>query len=99
MEDVIPQMKRTLAGYAAAVGLSAVAVGLAVSIPVLSSVTWILSICAVAIVAWVGGILPAIVATVLATCGVYGLILGPASRHSGTGLAQAITFDFIALLI
>ena len=99
MEDAIPQIKRTLAGYAAAAGLSAVAVGLTVSIPAFTSVPWILSVCAVATVAWIGGIPPAVVATVLATCGIYGLILGPASRHSGTGLAQAITFDFIALLI
>jgi PAS domain S-box-containing protein len=98
MEDAIPRINRSLVGYAVAVGFATVAVGVTVSIPLFASVPWILSVLAVAIVAWIGGIPPAIVATLLATLGIYGLILGPASHHSGTGIAQAIAFDITALL-
>jgi PAS domain S-box-containing protein len=99
LEVAIPRVNRSLAGYVAAVGFTTLAVGITVYVPLFTSVPWILSVFAVAIVAWVGGIPPAIAATLLATCGIYGLILGPASHHSRTGLAQAVAFDLIALLI
>jgi PAS domain S-box-containing protein len=99
LEAAIPRINRSLAGYAAALGFTAVAVWITVYIPLFTSVPWILSVLAVATVAWIGGIPPAIVATLLATCGIYELILGPASHHSWTGRVEAGAFDFIALLI
>jgi PAS domain S-box-containing protein len=99
MEVAIPRFNRSLAGYAAAFGLTAVAIGITVNIPLFASVPSILPVLAVATVAWIGGLPPAIVAILLATCGIYGLLLGPQSHGAWTGAAQAIAFDLIALLI
>lgn len=99
MEVAIPRINRSFAGYAAALAFTTVAVGLTAYIPLFTAIPWVLSFLAVATVAWIGGIPPAIVATLLATGGIYGLILGPANHHPRTGLAQAIAFDLIALLI
>jgi PAS domain S-box-containing protein len=99
MEDAIPRLARSLTAYAAALGFTLVAVGLTAYIPLFTPIPWVLPFLAVATAAWIGGIPPAIVAIVLATCGIYGLILGPASHHSPAGLAQALAFGPIALLI
>jgi len=87
--------------YGAALLLSLLAVGLTYRIVFLSHLPWTLSFLAVALVAWTGGVFPAILTVLLTTFGVYALILAPASRssHDPSSFAQTLAFDLIALMI
>lgn len=88
-------------GYGAGLFCASLAVGLTYYIPLFAGIPWTLSFFAIATASWVGGVLPALVAALLTTCGIYALILAPASRHSHvpTSFAHTVAFDLIALLI
>jgi PAS domain S-box-containing protein len=52
-------------------------------------------------VAWIGGVGPALLAILIVSCGIYGLILAPASAHfyNPVALIETAAFDLSALLI
>ncbi len=101
MEDVIPRVNRFVLSYGSGLILAFLAVGVTCYVPLFTHIPWTLSFFAVGTVAWIGGMLPALLATLLTSCGIYGLILAHASRGfpDPTGLAQTLAFDLIALLM
>ena len=101
LEGAILQINRSLLGYGAGLLCASVAIGLTYSVPLFAGIPWTLSFFAVATTAWMGGMLPSLLAVLLTTCGIYTLILAPAGRHSHTptGVAQTIAFNVVALLI
>ncbi|HET9088553.1 MAG TPA: PAS domain S-box protein [Acidobacteriaceae bacterium] len=101
MEDPIPRFSRSLAAYLAAVVLSLLAIRLTYHFHLFSGIPWTLSLFSVALVAWIGGVFPAAVTTLFTTCGVYALVLAPASGrpYSATILGQGLAFDAVALFM
>jgi len=95
------RINRASTRYGAALLLSLLAVGLTYRIVLFSHIPWTLSLLAVALVAWIGGVFPALLAVLVTTLGIYALILAPASRLSRdpTSFAQTLAFDLIALMI
>ncbi len=92
---------RSLLGYAVGLLFSLVALGLSYYVPLFTQIPWTLSFFAVASAAWVGGMLPAVGAMLLTTCGIYALLLAPARHGSNdlTGFIQALAFDVTAVMM
>jgi len=88
-------------GYGAGFLLAVLAVGLTHYVPLFTTIPWTLSFFAVALVAWIGGVMPALLALLLTTVGIYALVLAPASCSSRDPkiLAQTLAFDLTALMI
>jgi PAS domain S-box-containing protein len=101
LEVAIPRFSRGIVVYGSALVLPLVAVGLTYYVPVFSRIPWTLSFFVVATVAWRGGFAPAFVATLIASCGIYELILAPAAHHLDdlTAFVQVTAFDLVAVLI
>ncbi len=80
---------------------ASLAVGLTYYVPLFTEIPWTLSFFAVGLVAWIGGVLPALLALLLTTVGIYTLVLAPASCSSRVpkSLAQTLAFDLTALMI
>lgn len=101
LEAFIFRYNRYLLGYVVGIILSLLAVGLTYYIPVLNRIPWTIAFLSIAAVAWVGGQAPTLVAALIMTCGIYGLVLVPAHPDlfdSGAS-TQAIVFDLVAILI
>jgi PAS domain S-box-containing protein len=100
-EVSITRFNRYLLSYGAAILLSSLAVALTYYIPVFGRIPWTLSFLSIATVAWMGGGAPTLVAALITTCGIYGLVLAPAhpTLFDPVALTQAIAFDLGALLI
>lgn len=92
---------RSSVGYGLGFLLALLAVGLTHYVPLFTQIPWTLSLFAVALVAWIGGVMPALLALLLTTVGIYALVLAPASRGSRDpkSLAQTLAFDLTALMI
>lgn len=88
-------------GYGSGFLLALLAVGLTYYVSLFTEIPWTLSFFAVALVAWIGGVLPALLVLLLTTVGIYALVLVPASRSSRDpkSLAQTLAFDLTALMI
>ncbi|MGI8770190.1 MAG: two-component system sensor histidine kinase NtrB [Acidobacteriaceae bacterium] len=101
LEDLIRRFNRGIFGYCAAPILSLLAVGLTYYVPIFGRMPWILSFFAVAVIALMGGAAPALLALLIASCGIYGLILAPSGHHvyDSTALIQTVAFDLSALLV
>ena len=101
VEDVISRISRYRKDYSAALILPVMAVALTAYLPLFNGISWTSSFLAVAIVAWIGGMAPATLATFLATCGIYAFVLAPASHHAhgSVMIARVLVFDMAALLI
>lgn len=92
---------RNLLSFGTALIASLLALGFTYYIPAFSSIPWTLSLFAVAIVAWVGGAVPALVAILIMACGIYRLILAPeaAQLHDPNAFLRIAAFVPIALFI
>lgn len=101
VEDPIPRLRRSLAAYSTALVLSLLAIGLTRYLHVFHGIPWMLPLFSVALAAWMGGFLPAAMATLLTTWGIYALVLAPESGNalSATMVGRALTFDAITLLV
>jgi PAS domain S-box-containing protein len=101
LEGPIRRFNRDILGYGAGLVLPLLALGLSYYVPIFSRIPWTSSFFAVAIVAWVGGVGPALLAILIASCATYGLILAPATNHlyAPIALVQTVAFDLTALLI
>lgn len=100
-EDAISRVNRSIAGYIAALLLAPAAVLLTSYVPLFTAIPWALSVLIVATVAWVGGVRPAVLATLLVTSGIYALVFAPLSHRffDPTNIARALAFCLIAIFI
>jgi two-component system, sporulation sensor kinase C len=101
LEGPIRRFNRHILGYSASLVLPLLALALSYYVPIFRRIPWTPSFFAVALVAWVGGVGPALFAILIASCGIYGLILAPPTNHlyAPIALVQTAAFDLTALLI
>ncbi len=101
MEASISRFNRYFLDFGASLILSSLAVGFTYYISLFTRIPWTLSFLAVAMVAWIGGVAPSLLAALIMTCAIYGLILAPAHHnfYDPAALIQTIAFDLVAFLI
>ena len=94
-------MKRKVLDYGAALAVSLVALALTYYVPLLERIPWTAAFIAVAIIARVGGLGPAVLATTLASVGVYTFVLSPDGRSGAdsTAVIETLAFAVGALFI
>src|ERR1700684_594759 len=78
--------------------LSTLAIALTYYVAPFKSIPWTASLFVVAFVAEIGGVAPALLATMIAVCGVYRLILAPSSRfYNPVAVVETAAFIVTAL--